>query len=82
MIKHEDLERILGEHFGHEGDRLIDLGIGYRAYNADSDTYWAFSLVDGMVIATMTDGTWTKFLHGRTADDVDDLGNFLEFMLS
>ena len=64
MITKTDLDRILSEHFGHEGDSLTDLGIGYRAYSAESDS------------------TWTEVKHGRTADDADDLGTFLEFMLS
>nr|DAV57493.1 MAG TPA: hypothetical protein [Caudoviricetes sp.] len=41
MITKTDLDRVLSEHFGHEGDSLTDLGIGYRAYSAESDTYWA-----------------------------------------
>lgn len=57
MITKTDLDRVLSEHFGHEGDSLTDLGIGYRAYSAESDTYWAFNLLDGMVYVTMTDST-------------------------
>ena len=75
MITKTDLDRVLGEHFGHEGDKLADLGTGYHAYSAESGTYWAFNLLDGMVHAT-------EVKHGRTADDADDLGTFLEFMLS
>lgn len=57
MITKTDLDRVLSEHFGHEGDSLTDLGIGHRAYSAESDTYWAFNLLDGMVYVTMTDST-------------------------
>lgn len=39
MITKTDLDRVLSEHFGHEGDHLINLGIGHYAYSAESDTH-------------------------------------------
>jgi hypothetical protein len=47
MITKTDLDRVLSEHFGHEGDSLTDLGIGslrgyYFVDDEATNAVWIF----------------------------------------